>query len=471
MKQFFLLIFLFFATSVLAQTTLIRPKLSVATEGWYANEKGLPFWAFSNQWGKYHYSSSNSLAELHLNAADSIGKFFLKYDADAVGRRTSTNGKLWVQEIWFEANYKKLYFMAGRRCELSGIEDSLLSSGGALCSSNARPMPRISAGFNDYVDIPFTNKILSIKGRLEHGWFEENRYVHSPYLHHKNIYFRVNFDSHYHFYWGLEHYAQWGGTSSDNNIGKLPSSMSDFIRVFLGKNAKGSNPNLANETENSLGNHLGSFNYAFDIQFENWSALLYQQTFFEDGSGMNFMRQNREDGLWGISFKLKKQRYLSRIVYEFIHTTNQSGPTLALNAAEGRGGNDDYFNNGIYMSGWTYEGMSIGTPFISSPALLGNQYGTINNKIIAHYLGFMGNIFPQTEYKCIVSHSRNYGTNSAPYSSVKKQFSYLAEITQKLNIKPDIQIGIKIAGDNGELIENHLAFGFCLKANGLLSGY
>lgn len=90
------------------------------------------------------------------------------------------------------------------------------------------------------------------------------------------------------------------------------------------------------------------------------------------------------------------------------------------------GGNDNYFNNGIYIKGWTFREMLMGNPLITSPAILkGEGYDYIrNNKIIAHHLGIEGHMTKIT-YKLLYTYSLNYGTNHAPISPGKTNHSIL----------------------------------------------
>ncbi len=98
-------------------------------------------------------------------------------------------------------------------------------------------------------------------------------------------------------------------------------------------------------------------------------------------------------------------------MYEFLYSKSQSGryhdrPATEEEKAQqdpcdpfyGRkilGGNDNYFNNGEYQSGWTYYGRTIGTPFITPlpPDADGITLGVFNNRIIAHYIGIKGYFF------------------------------------------------------------------------------
>jgi len=59
-------------------------------------------------------------------------------------------------------------------------------------------------------------------------------------------------------------------------------------------------------------------------------------------------------------------------LYEYVDTTNQSG-------GFGVSGRDNYFMNKLYRSGWTYDGRTLGLPFI---------FGPFNTRTRVHQIGF-----------------------------------------------------------------------------------
>ena len=161
----------------------------------------------------------------------------------------------------------------------------------------------------------------------------------------------------------------------------MPRSFSDFLRVFTAKS--GDKDAIDHEQLNALGNHLGSHNFGLDVDLSKVRTSVYWQTIFEDSSGREF--RNIKDGLWGISIRSKdKNRLINGLVYEFLNTTDQSGPNDSYWILDGIKyfypvpggkyhwpvGNDNYFNNGIYRFGWTFRDMVLGTPLITSPSVL-----------------------------------------------------------------------------------------------------
>lgn len=175
--------------------------------------------------------------------------------------------------------------------------------------------------------------------------------------HHKSFFFRIkdtenNFPLS--FTAGVQHFAQWGGTSTNPRIGKQPQSFKDFIRVVFGQ--KGGDDATASDQINVLGSHYGSYDFKLSYTQKDWGGHFYYQHYFNDKSGMEFA--NKTDGLWGIQVDLPTIPWLNKIVAEYLVTMNQSGPMHFITFDRDKwkggrgGGNDDYYNNGEYRTGF-----------------------------------------------------------------------------------------------------------------------
>jgi len=435
-----------------------------------------PFWLISNRYGLISPNKYNSWLKAGFKTSLNKTKpIDFDYGLDLVNRYDNRN-KLYFNEGYARLKLWFINIQAGSKEEKFGNQDSSLSSGGLLWSGNARPLPKIAIYVPNYTPIPFTKGYLEFKGGVSHGWFGDQPYTKNYYLHHKFIYLQFGGSLPVHFHYGFHHFAQWGGIS--DTYGILPHSFKDFINIFLAKGGGSSSP-LA-EQINVLGNHIGSRNFGFDIDLKNYKTGIYWQSIFEDGSGKAY--RNISDGLWGYYLhSTDKNKLINGFVYEFIKTTNQSGTyndywelngirylyPIAGGIHKEAGGNDNYFNHSIYQSGWTYDNMTIGTPFITSPALLyGDQSDYIrNNKMIAHHIAFEGgnNHF---FYKVFYTYSLNYGTNFYPFENVKTQHSIMVQ-ANLLNTLPwdlslKVTLGIdkgKMYGDNGGILISLLKTG------------
>ena len=116
-----------------------------------------------------------------------------------------------------------------------------ISSGSIIWSGNARPMPKVEIGIPEYATLPFTWDLVEIKGLISHGWFEDGRYASNVWLHHKNAYVRIGGSLPVSLYYGLNHYAMWGG-SSPRHEEPYPADFESFLRVFFIRSASPGHP-------------------------------------------------------------------------------------------------------------------------------------------------------------------------------------------------------------------------------------
>ena len=102
-----------------------------------------------------------------------------------------------------------------------------------------------------------------------------------------------------------------------------------------------------------IGNHLGSI--GFEIHKPN--LKLYYQHIFEDGG--SFWFDNMLDGLWEVNIKnLNTKLMLDEISIQYLNTKYQSGNVHP-------DGVDSYFWHDQYPAGWQFEGVSLGSLYIS----------------------------------------------------------------------------------------------------------
>lgn len=210
-----------------------------------------------------------------------------------------------------------------------------------------------------------------------------------------------------------------------------------------------------------------------EVELKKHNISLYWQNIFEDGSGKAY--RNIKDGLFGISIHSKdKNRFISGFVYEFLNTTDQSGRINETDSVKPDGyryelgGNDNYFNNGVYIKGWTFQDMMIGNPLITSPAIMhGDRYDyNRNNRVMAHHLGFEGAV-GAVNYKLLYTYSLNYGTNFFPISPEQSQHSVImkAVITDKLPWK--LTLSCSLGADFGKLYGDNFGIMLSIKKEGI----
>ncbi len=368
------------------------------------------------------YNSNQWLIVGYRTHLDPSRKIDYDYGLDLLNHY-SNNNSIYPQQAFIRLKCYFLNFQAGILKEKFGNQDSSLSSGGLYWSGNARPMPKISIMVPHYTVVPYSDGYVEFKGGISHGWFENNAFNRNVWLHHKFVYVQLGGSLPVHIHFGLHQFSQWGGIV--NSTGEvMPHSLYTFIKVFL---LKGMNQ-LWEKSR-------GSRNFGADYDFGDIKVDAYWQTLIEDGTGIAY--RNISDGLWGISIHSKnKNRLINKFVYEYIKTTNQSGPYDSYWIVGGikyynpppnltnpndpfhtpeyheAGGNDNYFNGPApwYGNGWTYYQMSIGTPLVTSPLIQGGNY-IINNKIQANHVGMEG-LYKNFNYKLLYTYSINYGINT-----------------------------------------------------------
>ena len=320
---------------------------------------------------------------------------------------------------------------AGIQPRYWGAGDAELSSGSLLFSNNAHPIPQIRIGFDRWTAIPGLFGYLEVKGGLTHGWLSDNYTdVKGTLLHHKYIGGRVGGRLPVNLSYEFHHVAQWGGYSSV--YGDLGNSWAAFKHTFLVE----SGGTMRNDQINAQGNHIGFQQLALDVKGEGWRVSAYWQVINEDGP-IRFIGRgmNNTDGLWGICAVQTRWPFIEGVTYEFLNTTDQSGPIHDRDGAI-YGGNDSYYQNGIYTQGWTYYGRIIGSPLLSLS----------NSRVMAHHVGVRGDIYG-FRYRAMVTYADNYGNYRRPQRS--HNTAVLLEVKKTVQKAWGLEFGLALGGDFG----------------------
>lgn len=376
-------------------------------DGAFASEQ-LPFWLTANTNGlrdgltngdvyafaKAEYPTS-TLSKLEIG----IGAMY----------RDGVNDRLQRAELY--ASYTNKWFVAtvGSQQPKEKYKGLSTTNGNILWSGNTRAIPGV------VIEAPASIKLsetFAIDYGLGNYFLNDDRYVDNAMVHYKRLGLHIKVSERHIFKGTLQHYAQWGGTNPV--LGEQPTGFSDFIKIFLAQNA---NDNAAEgDQQNALGNHLGSYNFEYEHTGEKGTLGAYHQHLFEDGSGTAF--KNFPDGVWGVTYAPNKG-VLRRLLYEFVHTTDQSSSSTPSVSA-----GDNYFSNKVYRSGWTYEGRTIGIPFILLNPETGQ--GISNNRIKAHHLGAF---FELDAFTATIkgSYVQDFGSPGNPLpEGIDKMFTYVA---------------------------------------------
>ena len=447
------IIFLFLFLSPLVYSQISAPSIDLYGGASAGIGDIKPYWNISNQQGYYTANPFGGMIGFAVESADSSDSYVHFDYGVEMYTRFQQNEELLIQKGYAEVRIPFLVFWAGKKSEIIGNQDTSLSIGSTVWSENASPMPKLVLATPGYVDIPFTKGYVEINGSLAHGWFEKDRNIEDVYLHQKYLHLRFGGDFFINGSFGIIHFAQWAGNSPDENYGELPSDWDAYKHIFFAQKGDSGTVHVG-ESINTLGNHLGSWNYRIDLKSKQLTYSIYYQTIFEDNSGMS--KAFNRDGLLGVSMAAKDPNHIvNRVTLEYLNTSYQSGPTHLLTDSIDLVGNDDYFNNYIYRSGWTYKGMTLGTPLITSPIF--NEDGSMgiqNNRVMAFHLGIQG-MLGKLNYRSFFTYSINKGTYSNPIDPSKQQFSWYFE-TIFPSIWKGIDLNVMLAADIGQMYGNNL---------------
>jgi Capsule assembly protein Wzi len=444
LKSLYTILFLFFITNLFAQqsNSAVKREIKYTLEaGTIISSNGeTPFWLRANQYGTVPLTSPiftlrGSVSSDYKKAVTKedqykLSKFDWGYGLNIVGNVGKEN-QILIPEVYLKAKYGAFEIYAGRRKEIVGLVDTALSSGSYIWSGNALPMPKVQISTPNFVPLGFTGGFLSFKGSYAHGWFENNRSdVKDFYLHQKTLYFRLGKpDWKFHFYGGFNHQVQWGGELLyiDPQLmsitkKKLPSTFEDYLGIIVGKSlATESDTSKFNPADalNRAGNHLGTIDLGFQLNFRKFDVLLYRQSIFEDGS--LFFLNNINDGLNGVNVNLRENHSsifsVSKIVVEYLNTDSQGGSVGSTTLNSRLRGQDNYFNNGQYFEGWSYQRQGIGTPLITNSVLIFDDKSIpyfYNNRVQSYYLGIQASIYDKLNIEIRMNVNNNLGSYGHP---------------------------------------------------------
>ena len=332
------------------------------------------------------------------------------------------------------------------------------------------PLPMIDIGINEFTPIIFRQFNFQFKGGLSHGWFNKNQYLKAPYLHQKNIYLKKKIKPNQSLTLGIIHMAMWGGETQIH--GNQPQKISDYLRIFFLQPA--SDKGLKQERINTLGNHLGIWDLAYERDKNQKKLKLYYQHPFEDESGARWL-SNGFDGLYGIKILSNEKKLINQFLYEYLNTMNQSGTEGASDSTYGW---DNYYNHYIYQSGWTYNKRVIGNPLFT----LGSNKGSytdgtyiINNRIKAHHIGIIGNLSKKINYKILITYSQNFGIfpDDAKFEQENKIYRFNNGLIQRSgllelkfnNFIKGFNAQVSYGIDEGQLLKSTKALLFSINYN------
>lgn len=427
MRQSLLITMLFLLIGLInAQTTDTTSdslRVEVGTGLTLATEDFIPFYLVHNRFGEVANEPNNFITgALHYeNALSKKWQWMTGF--------SFRNERL--SSYYLGVNYQDFYLRLGAFKEtIGGINSELTVSNFGL-SRNARPIPMVESGIENYKALPFWNGLIEIKGRMGIRWLENERYISGALMHNKDASIRFNLEK----YIGIKistgfyHFAQFGGIGPLNN--RQPSSFKDFLTVFKGGGVPNPDGSLGGEA-NGLGNHLGMHEITLEKNIKGHELILNYQSPFEDNGSMQVI--SLQDFSLAFHWSLpKKTKGLKAIQVEYVQTKVQSGPGLpdaipqypdiASNFGFNFGGRDDLHNNWLFKSGYTYRDMVIGNPLFLTDewtSLFLEPFPTYDVKIVSNRtkawnFSANGELTKSIHYLARFTYSQNWGTYAGLY--------------------------------------------------------
>lgn len=400
--------------------------------------------------------------------------------------------KFYLQQCYVNLSYGPFFIEAGSREEKPVLRDDLLSSGAFVKGTNAKPVPQIHFGTNDFWTVPYTKDWLQVNFDFGYGKFTDSGYREEMFnqhdvnrlyatgalYHQKHLFFRSNPEKRIFVTVGIEHVAQFSGSSFSYKDGvltetKKPANLKAFWNVILPLGDSNYFENDAME-DWIYGNHIGMMTYSFGWNINKDHQLqAYLDNPFEDGSGIR--KGNGWDGLWGLQYtnKTSGRQYVRGAVLEYFQTTNQSGPLhwdsgdfpepVRSQITDFVTGDDNYYNHMFYDT-YAHYGMAFGNPLIVSPIYNKEGYTSFrDNRIKAWHLGVNGEITDCLSYLIKGSYREGWGTYSIPLSN--KHHSFDAMIQGIYHSGP-WQISAAYAFDKGNIYGDCSTFNFKIGYHG-----
>lgn len=423
-----------------------------------------PFWLMSDEHGMAAARKNFGYTRAAADGVMRRRKWTLRAGTDlAAGWRLESPFS--VQQLYASARFWNMELTVGSKYYNAPFNDLELSSGDMLFSQNARPIPQIRLSVPDYLDVPGTRHFFAFKGYASFGLFTDaawqagfvspkSTHTHRVRFHSKGLWVRVGNENKFPltFEGGIEMAAQWGGESiTGSTVIKFPGGIKAMINTFFFGAGDASTP--IGEQTNVAGNHVGEWSAQLKWKGDGWNVRAYFEHFFEDHSQL-FFDFLWKDMLLGFEGTLPRNPFVSRIVYEYLYTKDQSGPVYwdhTEDLPEQVSGTDNYYNHGYY-AGWQHWGFGLGNPLIISPIYSPGSISFRCNRVVSHHFGIAGDPLPQLGYRVLLSYTKGWGTYGSPFANIRTNFNALFEAIYKPRQVPGLAVSAAVAFDRGDLL-------------------
>lgn len=476
---------------------------AVASKGEHA-----PFWLTSNRHGlsSLHNYSSNLKAGLFRDFDKKQG-FTWSYGIEIAGAWNHSS-PFYVQQLYADVKYNCWEVSVGSKERYSEGKHPTLSGGGLTFAPNARPIPQVRFGINEYTTAHWLfNEWVHVKGHFSYGRQTDDRfqrthmsnapigsrYVENVLFHEKTAFLKIGKQSRTPFSieMGFEMYTQFGGRVWEKRPEgyiiryELPHSFKEYLKAFIPL-AGGSESTEMDQT-NVNGNVFGSLHLALNYQVKDWNIRAYYEHYYEDHSGLFGLdyHYNREgekkwvtylpwrDGLFGLELTVPKNRIVNTVVYEFITSRDQSGPILQNPAGDmmGQAGGKDWYYTHSYYQSWQHWGMSMCNPHFLSPLYNKQPNMTMPySRIRSHHIGFNGTPSEVVNYRIMASWTKHWGSYEDPMPEPLTQLSTMGEVAYTPKKLKGWRFTGALAYDHSRLIGNNFGGMLTVSKEGWLTG-
>lgn len=402
------------------------------------------------------------------------------------GEVSNRPSPVWIQQLYGETRYRAIRLRVGQEAPRSALLDESLSSGDLTRSSNARGIPGVSIGFNEFQDIPFTSGWVQIDGVIDYGKFTDDGFKEKQYNYYswlttsdvyytyKRCYFRTKPSQPFSVTVGMQTAGQFGGTSTYYKKGveyrheHRGFRIADVFKMFL--------PTRGNGNSFYEGNTLGSWDFKALYRLPGGEELsIATQWPWEDGSGIG--RRNGLDGLWGLYYKAPRRSLINGAAIEWLDFRNQSGPihwapgdhpvTTITGSATG---GDNYYNNDTYTA-YTNYGMAIATPFLVAPVYNLDGYPAfLHNCARGLHLAVTGSLSPVLDYSVKYSWQQAWGMGRQPATHCLIDNSAMVDVNWEAEaLMKGLNVKATLAFDAGRLRGNNFGAMLSISYSGELN--
>jgi hypothetical protein len=430
-----------------------------------------PFWMRSLQYGSVPMENPG----LILRAWNGKGynlkkKYDWKYEVEATGW-TGKQNNFWLTQAYVSGRRGNWELWAGRRKEVYGLGDTTMTAGFFAWSGNALPMPKIQLGTRDYLN--FAKGWLGVHMTYSHGWFDNQGPTINAFLHQKTLYGRIGKpSSKLNLFGGINHNVSWAGEAKykdGRQFDYFASNLNTYFyvvtvikdRTILTTDSRAT----WDEAGYQFGNHLGSVDLAIKFQTKDIETMIYRQSMYETGRIASLTIIN--DGLSGVSLKLKRGFIINKIGLEYLYTANQGNYTSGLaqflritdpHLTE----IESYFNHGG-RGPWKYWNKTLGTPIFildKESAQGGGDYFSLN-AIKSYHIFLSGQINNSIIWKFRFSNSKYSSPKNHLYprlsdNDFRNQMSLNLMLEKRFSKR--LNSMFQLGYDHGERVENVVGF-------------